>query len=314
MSFRDFHEIPNNAGSIHNRDTAPLLVTHSNKKSVSKLFEMIRTNWEIFFYSLTIIITLCGESIFRKSVSTIMYNYRWFILILLNMLSFLFYLLIMFYRKIKRYMIRYQRKKKEEERRLQRNKERLKHENSRISINTDSRRDKIEECDSNSDLISNISLLTTITETNDDDEKQQHAFVKKDARIKSKYLNWRSYIIISLLDSLHMIFIFIPIGVLPANIVMCLPLIGISIFSLFNCCISCDNQYIKLGYDNIFGCLLLFLSIFLLIFQDKTTSKYLTDNTLNYDKKYISNLILFFIGCFILLFSDIYKRICLSKI
>ena len=129
-----------------------------------------------------------------------------------------------------------------------------------------------------------------------------------------RFLNWKSYVLLSVIDSVHMLFVFLPIGVLPANLVMVVPLIGISIFSLFNCCISCDDTYIRLGWDNMTGCALLFLSIFLLLFQDKESVSFMQENEKHYDKKYISNLILFFVGCVLMIFNDIYKRIALSKV
>lgn len=317
---RNNYLITSNAGSIHNRANGPLLMGHhnvisSNNKTnnfMSKCSSIIKQDCQILLLSFMIIITFCGESIFRKSVSTIMYNYRWFILMLINILSFLLYLFIILYRKIKSYVISYQRKKRKQEKKQRRQQQQI---GEHININSKDTQSNLSVLSSatSTDLLSNLSLPFGGDGNNNNNNKRKNNKNNDDDSI-NYYLNWRSYILISLLDCIHCIFIFIPIAILPANIVQCIPLIGLSIFSLFNCCISCDNTYIKLGYENMFGCLLLFISIFLLLFQDDSTSKYLTENDQNYDKKYISNLILFFIGCILLIFNDIYKRISLSKI
>merc|ERR1712228_622737 len=87
----DKQYIANNVGSIHHRETSHPLFNEGS---------ICITNWKIFALSLCVIITFCAESIFKKSVSSLFYNYRWFILVQLNMLSLLFYLFIIFIRKM----------------------------------------------------------------------------------------------------------------------------------------------------------------------------------------------------------------------
>merc|ERR1712142_1133039 len=106
-----------------------------------------------------------------------------------------------------------------------------------------------------------------------------------------------------------MVFTFIPMAVLPANVVMVVPLIGAAICSLLNCCISFNDSMLKMQWDNVCGCGLLLVSICLLLFEDRSTSSLLTESHLNYDKKYIVNLIVFSVGCLLMVAIDIYKRL-----
>ena len=123
--------------------------------------------------------------------------------------------------------------------------------------------------------------------------------------IPIQWIEWKSHLILSILRSLEMILTSIPMVVLPANIVMVVPLIGMSICCLLHCCISWHDSYLKMGWDNVGGCALLFISIFLLLFQERNTAALLTQNDFNFDKKYISNLILFVIGCLLMMAIDI---------
>ena len=257
----------------------------ANIKMARPLNESCIAICQMFLFSLVVTITFCGESIFKKSVSTVMYNYRWFILMLLNMLSFLCYLVILCVRKTVNLLSRINKKRMRKNRQLQ---------NDLLSSHSSV----------DSDLISSMSSFVGI---------DQGTRTDKPIHAKTTYMNWRCHLIISLLDSLQMIFIFIPMGILPANIVMCVPLFGIVISAILQSMISFDSHnFIKLRCDNIIGLIALLCGILLLILKENAL--FLTDNTLNYDKKYISNLIIFTIGCILSALSDIYKRVSFSKI
>eukprot|EP01083_Nonionella_stella_P113224 333663_1 len=218
----------------------------------------VPNNWQIIFFSITVSVTCCGELILRKSVSTLIPCYRWFILMLINVLSFLIYVLILVYRQIRNYVMNYNIKK--------------------------------EQCLSQSmtqqRLMSFSSNLSSKT-------KSKEKLTNSES--SSEYLSVRAYISIALLESVSMLCIFDSIGYLPGNIVMSLPLLPMSICALLT----------ELGCGNCVGCVLLAVSISYIVVGEN--SSYLTDTL------YCYNLIVFGLGCVVLLFAEFYKRASLSK-
>ena len=283
-------------------------------------------NWKSLFLSLFCFISFVGESIFRKSLSTNMYNYRWSMLVLINGLTFIILIIILITdRVVKKWYKKRQRKLKKMRLRkiaymqangmgsgnpngidysaltsdttnetsesnwmtqsrsninssgaINTNPNQMEisinnsvlfdhfSENSDNSSNSDSNQSVISSDDSDDAMNSdNEYIIDDSVENNSKLQKKREKKRKKrrkkrrrKRRMRNKngkeksnkeignnfWSNWRYYLIIALLDVLHMIFVFIPIGILPANIGIMVPFVSVTLNCLLSCCLTCDNS------------------------------------------------------------------------
>lgn len=309
-SRRSDYYIANNVGSIHHRSTQHMY-SQSSRSSV-KWLQCVGADWQLIMVSALIIVSFCGESLFRKSLSTVMYNYRWCMLMLLDLLSMTLCVALLSFRKLQTLWLRHKKRTKrrhQKERLMQRQIDGGHDDDDgpfdgRISIHSHS-------------VMSSLSTPTDLRSTVSIPDHDGGGGVGASfGGLLSwhRCLDWKCHLILSTLCSLQMLFTFIPMAVLPANVVMVVPLIGVALCSLLNCCIAFSGSMLRMRWDNVSGCGLLFVSILLLLFQDRNTAALLTLNDPNFDEKYISNLVLFVIGSLLMMPIDVYRRIALSRV
>jgi len=259
-------------------------------------------DWELLMVSMVVVSSFCGEAIFRKSVSTVMYKFRWSILVIMDLLSMMLCVAIILYRRLKAAMAAFKKKRRrrhKKEKLIQRQIDGDDRERGRVSIHSHS-------------SMSTLSM-STATDLHSvgypaDPHHGDGAASAASSRSGRQCLGWKCHVILSTLSTLHMLLTFIPMAELPANVVMVVPLLGVAISSLLNCCISFHGSLLRMRWDNVCGCGILFVSISLLLFRDRSTSKLLTESVSV--QKY---LIIFSAGCLLMVPIDLYKRIVLSK-